>query len=182
MVRRHGKDTPVYVVADAYDGARIRDAITDMVHYAAGEHPLVVQARGREGDVQLDAGGHASLLAYVGHDGLMEFEVEEPDHPADGARPRAAVVLACESHSFFQRILGKAGAEPLVLTYGLMSPEAYTLDAILQHWFGGDSPAQVRESAAAAYDHYQHCGLNGARRLFGAADRSRAVRGPTGTP
>jgi hypothetical protein len=167
VIRRRGRDATVYLVADAYDGARIRDAITDMLEYTAGRHSAVVTVRGHAGDVQINAGGAASLIAYVGHDGLMDFEVQEPEPAAPGTPPRAAMILACQSRAFFSRILARSGAEPLLLTYGLMAPEAYTLDAALQHWFRGDSPEEVRSVAAVTYDHYQHCGPSGARRLFG---------------
>ena len=54
----------------------------------------------------------------------------------------------------------------MLLTTGLMAPEAYTLEAIVRAWVGGGSTAAVREAAAAAYHKYQNCGLRAARKLF----------------
>ena len=54
------------------------------------------------------------------------------------------------------------------MTYGLMAPEAYTLDAIIRSWAAGDNPDTVRLKAAQAYAKYQKCSLPAAKRLFGA--------------
>lgn len=47
-----------------------------------------------------------------------------------------------------------------------MSPEAYTLKWALDGWILGESDDKIRERAAQAYNHYQSCGINGARRLL----------------
>jgi hypothetical protein len=47
-----------------------------------------------------------------------------------------------------------------------MAPEAYTLEAALEGWIGKESSSKIRERATIAYNKYQKCGINGARRLF----------------
>jgi hypothetical protein len=47
-----------------------------------------------------------------------------------------------------------------------MAPEAYTLKSALDGWVRGESAAQIRERAAAAYSKYQHCSLAAAKRLL----------------
>jgi len=47
-----------------------------------------------------------------------------------------------------------------------MAPEAYTLEAALGAWIGGESDGEIRERAAAAYARYQKCSLSAARKLF----------------
>jgi hypothetical protein len=47
-----------------------------------------------------------------------------------------------------------------------MAPEAYTLKSALDGWILRESNEKIRERAAAAYDKYQKCGLNAARRLM----------------
>ncbi len=160
-VRRGTQPATVYLVADAWDGALIRKAISRFLDMAA--------ARGREAVVAdsltLGVGGEAHLVAYVGHDGLMDFDVPAPrEDPA--AAPRDAVVLACASKPYFLDKLRTAGAHPLLLTTGLMAPEAYTLDAVVTAWAAGETPAGIRDRAARAYDRYQKCGVAAARRLF----------------
>ncbi|WMJ73620.1 hypothetical protein RCC89_10665 [Cytophagaceae bacterium ABcell3] len=47
-----------------------------------------------------------------------------------------------------------------------MAPEAYVLKAAIDGWIGEESGNEIRERAAQAYNKYQKCGINGARRLF----------------
>lgn len=89
--------------------------------------------------------------------------------------PRAAahkpqndvIVLACRSAPFFSSRIEKAGAHPLVLTTGLMAPEAYCLHAAIEQWIAGGDDTQVKKAAAASYNKYQKTGRKAAERLFG---------------
>jgi hypothetical protein len=161
-----GRTRDLYIVAEAWDGARMRDAIGRFLSIAAGGETESLRVdRGR---VALAAGGASHLAVFVGHDGLMDFALEQVPHVVPGAPPRCSVVLACASRSYFLDALRAGGSCPLLLTTGLMAPEAYTLDAVVRTWLGGATPAEVREAAAAAYDRYQRCGISAARRLFSA--------------
>lgn len=153
----------VVLVADAWDGARIRDAIAHFLELSAGRRPDALHLP--EGDVA--AGGQAHVVAFVGHDGLMDFA--PPALEAGSAAPaRAAAVLACASRPYFTDLLERAGAAPLLLTTGLMAPEAYSLEAAVRSWFEtGEAPA-ARTAAANAYARYQKCSRSAARALFAA--------------
>lgn len=166
-LQRGARTVTAYVVADAYDGARIRDATIDLLEYAAGRGAQQVTVKDGAQEVMLAAGGSAAVIAYVGHDGLMDFSVPSPAAAASDGPARSTIVLACQSGAFFGPHLKQSHALPLLMTYGLMAPEAYTLDAALQRWFSDDTSNNVRGAAAEAYDRFQHCGLKGARRLFG---------------
>ncbi|MCB9645805.1 MAG: hypothetical protein H6730_04285 [Deltaproteobacteria bacterium] len=165
---RAGRTVTWVVVADAWAGDRIQDTTAAFLRHAAGLDSVALRVPGVG---PLEAGGQAHVVAYVGHNGLMDFEVPDPD-PAPSAPARAAVVLACASQPYFQARLEALGAQPLLLTTNLMAPEAYTLDAALVAWFGGGAPAQVHEAAAAAYARYQRrLSLPRARRLFATVPR-----------
>lgn len=155
------KDSAVYVVADAYDGRHIRQATVDLLRFASGAGAFTLDA----GGTPIRVGGASQLVAYVGHDGLMDFQLEEV-FQGTGSDQRETIILACISKRYFQASLRATGAYPLLWTTGLMAPEAYTLKAALNGWVAGETNEQVRERAAKAYDHYQKCGINGARRLF----------------
>jgi hypothetical protein len=158
-----GSAGPGFVVADAWDGARIREALRVYLEMTSGREvePLVVDG------VELHAGGGAHVVAFVGHNGLMDFA--PPSVAAGSAKPaRAAIVLACASRPYFGGLLSRAGAYPLLLTTGLMAPEAYTLEAAVRTWFSSAETGAVREAAAGAYDKHQGCGMRAARRLFSA--------------
>ncbi len=151
----------VFLVADAYDGKFIQQATSDFLSYAGGHDPTTVQV----GDIKLAIGGSADLLAYCGHDGLMEFAPPAARQPANSGK-RETVILACISKRFFNAPLKATGATPLLWTTGLMAPEAYTLDAALQGWARKESNEQVRERAAQAYSKWQKCGHGAARKLL----------------
>ncbi len=158
-VFRH-KRQAVYMVADAYRGREIKRAMTDFFAYAAGKQPEPLTV----GGTRLVAGGGADLVTYIGHDGLMEFSLDEFPRAANSKR-RDAIMLACIS-KYFAAPLRSTGAKPLLWTRHLMAPEAYILDAALTGWMQGETDEQIRTRAAQAYNRYQHCGAKAADRMF----------------
>jgi hypothetical protein len=155
----------VFLVADAYRGREIQRATVDFLRFAAGQSTQTLQVQAGSERWTLQTGGGADLVAYVGHDGLMDFTLAETPKRAD-ARGRQAIVLACASKSYFGGPLRQTGAQPLLWTTGLMAPEAYVLKAALDGWSRGEDGEAVRLRAAEAYHRYQKCGLSAARRLF----------------
>ena len=151
----------VYLVADAYDGAFIQQATNDMLDFAGGHQVKTL----RMDSTTIRFGGASDLIAYCGHDGLMEF-APPPAKAAANPKKRETIILACISKRFFAEPLKATGAQPLLWSTGLMSPEAYTLDAAIQGWVRGETSTQVRERAAQAYHQWQKCGISGARRLL----------------
>jgi hypothetical protein len=159
------RSSNVYVVADAYRGSEIRQAIVDFLAAAAGACSETISARNGSSTWTLNAKGGANLVVYVGHDGLMDFQLSS--FPASESQTqRQAIVLACASKSFFAAPLRASGAYPLLWTTGLMAPEAYTLKGALDGWILGESAGQIRDRAAAAYHQYQNCSLRAAQRLL----------------
>jgi len=161
-VFKHRK-TNTYMVADAYRGSEIREAILDFFDAAAGASPETVVAL--PSAERLTIGGGSSLVAYVGHDGLMDFRL--PIIPKKKNEfHRDAIILACASKQYFAEMLRSGGAYPLLWTTNLMAPEAYILKSALDGWISGEDNEQIRDRAAGAYDKYQKCGVKAARRLF----------------
>lgn len=159
-VFRH-KSRNVYLIADAYDGAEIRDCIDDFLMACSGISGDTLKID----SLRIHTGGDSRLLAYVGHDGLMEFNMSRSYSPVD-TRKRGAIVLACTSKSFFGPYVKETGAEPLVWTTGFMAPEAYSLEASIASWLSGGDAKAMRNAAAYAYSKYQKCSMNAALRLF----------------
>ena len=153
--------TDTYLLADAYDGAFIKQTTIDFLKAASGD----LKEKVAYDDAMLDFGGSAGLVAYIGHDGLMEFDLDVTLKPCDEVA-RDAIMLACISKNYFGPYLEKTGAKPLVWTTGLMAPEAYTLKWAIDGWILDESDLQIRERAAAAYHKYQKCGMRGARNLL----------------
>jgi len=163
LVLKH-RATGAYLVADAYRGSEIKRAIKAFINAAAGKKLTVLKAGGSV----LGTHGMANLVAYIGHNGLMEFSMTAPASRDNSAPAPAAIVLACKSRPYFQPVLARLQCTPLLLTTGLMAPEAYTLQAALEAWLAGRGAAGMRIAAASAYNKYQKCGTRAAKRLFGA--------------
>ncbi|TBN03370.1 hypothetical protein EYD45_09885 [Hyunsoonleella flava] len=150
-----------YLLADAYDGKYIKQTTKDYLEATAGRNPIAITNNKKV----LKFGGGADLIAYIGHDGLMEFDVSGKFEPIN-TENRDAIILACVSKSYFKPYLEQTKANPLVWSTGLMSPEAYTLKWALDGWVLNETDVEIRERAAKAYHHYQKCGINGAKRLL----------------
>lgn len=155
----------VYLVADAYRGREIQTAILDFLDSAAGlgKEQITIQDESRP--TLLAIRGGAQIVAYVGHDGLMDAPLPRIPLQKDHA-DREAIILACASKQYFSNALRASGANPLLWTTNLMAPEAYTLKSALDGWILGEDHEQIRERAATAYDKYQKCGIKAARRLL----------------
>jgi hypothetical protein len=151
----------VYLIADAYRGREIKQCIADFFAFASGRNSEPVSAN----SIALSAGAGADLIAYVGHDGLMDFSLDSYPQKADD-RLRDAVMLACISKRYFAEALRKTGARPLLWTTGLMAPEAYVLKAAIDGWVLDEDGGKIRNRAATAYNQYQRCGMSAASRLF----------------
>lgn len=160
-ITRNGEKTQVFLVAEAWRGRDIAQAIGHFLELNRGQHAERIRA----GDVEFDAGGAAHLIAFMGHNGLMDFPAPALPPATTRTRPHASVVLACLSDPYFKALLSRDSV-PLILTSGLMAPEAYTLDAVLGSWFAGEDGVQVRLAAAGAYAKYQRTSEAAARRLF----------------
>ncbi len=151
----------VYLLADAYDGERIKTCVEDFLKASNGQDGMVIKSN----NVTLNFGGNADLLAYIGHDGLMDFEVDIA-YQEISKQQRDVIILACFSRDYFTPEIRKANANPILWTTHLMAPEAYTLKAAIDGWMNRESDTEIEEKAAQAYHKYQKCGIRGARNLF----------------
>jgi len=149
------------LIADAYDGKYIKQATLDFLNSSCGNQKDALQINGRT----IGLGGNASLLAYIGHDGLMDFQLSETFENTDNIK-RDVIILACYSKRYFSPHLESANVNPLVWTTNLMAPEAYTLHDALAGYINEETNEEIRERAATAYAKYQKCSLNAAKGLL----------------
>ncbi len=150
-----------YLIADAYNGKYIKECTVDLLKSCAGQKKEILKVN----DLKLGIFGNAKLLAYTGHDGLMDFSLEESFKNADGKK-RDAIILACYSKSYFSSYLEQTQANPIVWTTGLMCPEAYSLHDALTGYVNGENAEAMRSRAAKAYTKYHKCGEKAARNLL----------------
>lgn len=160
-ISRDGKARTVYLLAEAWQGRHIAASTGRFLEMTRGQHAESVRVDGSD----IAAGGAAHLVAYAGHNGLMDFPVPELATSTERQPPRVAVVLACYSDSYFSTLL-RPYAAPLVTTASLMAPEAYVLDAVVTGWFSGSTRAEVVGAAARAYARYQKISERAGRSIF----------------
>ena len=129
----------------------------------------------------LDEDKNLGFVAFIGHNALMDIDIPIGMCDKNSRRPmcksmgainnkpidRKASVLACHSASYFTPFIEKAGVDPYVMTYGLMAPEAYSMEGILNAWLDGQDATTARQRAAAQYAKFQKIPLRNAQRLFG---------------
>jgi hypothetical protein len=105
------------------------------------------------------------LLSYIGHDGLMDFQLSQTFENTDGKK-RDCIILACISKKYFAPHLKQTGAYPLVWTTGLMAPEAYTVHDAISAYINNQPHDNIRMAAAKAYSRYQKCSEKAAKNLL----------------
>ncbi len=150
-----------YLVADAYDGRYIKQTTIDFLNSCAGKTKEVIKVN----QTVIGINGNAKMLAYIGHDGLMDFSLTDTFTSIDGKK-RDAIILACISKKYFARYLQSTKAIPVIWTTGLMCPEAYTLHDALSSYVVGGNNETVRTKAALAYNRFQKCGIKASRNLL----------------
>ncbi len=160
IVFKHvSKDT--YLVADAYDGEQINQAIDDYLMFCAGTLHKTVVIKGKE----IEYGAESELVAYVGHNGLIEYT---PASYPQGTNnfTKLAITLGCYSKKYFEEPIRQSGAYPLIWTTGSMAPEAYILEAAIKGWLNKERFEQIQDRAAKAYSKYQKISYANARGLL----------------
>lgn len=156
------KNKDLFLVADAYDGQYIKKCTEDFLKASNHQNHETITFQ----DKQINIGGKASLLAYIGHDGLMDFNINISYQNTSNLSKKDIIILACFSQDYFSDEIKKANANPILWTTNLMAPEAYTLEAAVNSWSENKSSNIIKENAAKAYHTYQKCGMKGARSLF----------------
>ncbi|MGB4775408.1 MAG: hypothetical protein WBP45_09565 [Daejeonella sp.] len=150
-----------YLIAEAYNGKNIKECTVDFLKSNAGIKKDTLHIN----NTVIGINGNAKLLAYIGHDGLMDFSLDEAYENADN-KIRDCIILACISKEYFSPYIKQTKSNPLVWTTGLMAPEAYTVHDAISAYIKGESSVQIQNRAAMAYSKYQKCSLKAAKNLL----------------
>lgn len=151
-----------WLVADAWRGKEIRPCLESFAKACAGLSAEEVKVDG----AAFQAGGASSLVAYIGHNGLMDFSITWPAKSAKDVKPKPAIVLCCLSHDYFSKSLKQVGAEPVLMTNQLMYPGAFVLHDALEARLSGKAGEDLRSIAARAYARNQRISLKAALGVF----------------
>ena len=143
----HAKFPKTQLVAHAYRGSEMRKCLEMLfATLTSNNHP-------------------ADLVAFIGHNGLMEHQLPMPKAET-GAKTRDAVILCCVSQSYFQNRLENAGIRPVLLTDQLMYPASAVLHDLLEGWLRGENREQMRQRAGAAMAKNQKISVKAAKGIF----------------
>lgn len=161
LVFKH-KTANFYLVCDAYKGQNIKECTIDFLNSAAGILKDTLTVNGKT----IGINGNAKLLTYIGHDGLMDFRLDQTFTNADNQK-RDVVILACVSKKYFNSYIQQAKANPLLWTTDLMCPEAYTIHDVLDVYMNNPTDiAAMNNAAAQAYAKHQQCSIKAAKALL----------------
>ena len=150
-----------YLVADAYDGRNIDRCITDFLSSSSGKLKDTLHIENKV----IGIVGNSKLAAYIGHDGLMDFQLSGTYQNVD-KQTRDVIILACYSKKYFSPYLAQANINPLVWTTHLMAPEAYTIHDAITGYLNNETNEEIRKRAYMAYSKFQKCSEKAAKNLL----------------
>ena len=108
------------------------------------------------------AGGAAQLVAWVGHNRLMDLDAFA--WPRPGVKVIGMIAIACETAAYMEREVSAATRVPLLMTRDLLFSNAAPLEATVLAFAGGTGYATMRADAVTAYAGVQN---EPAKRLHG---------------
>ena len=133
------------IVVRAWRGKAIDRALAAYADDISGKGARTVKLASGE----LAAGGAAQLVAFVGHNRLMDLESFE--WPAPGARAKGAIAIACDTAPYMKKQVSAPTRVPLLMTSDLLFANAAPLEAAVLAFASGAGYAQIRRDAATAY-------------------------------
>ncbi|MEO6777467.1 MAG: hypothetical protein ABI467_31360 [Kofleriaceae bacterium] len=110
----------------------------------------------------LEAGGAAQLVAFVGHNRLMDLDTFT--WPEPGKVPQGAIAIACDTAPYMKQQVSAATRVPLLMTSDLLFANAAPLEAAVLAFASGGGYAEIRKDAATAYAKIQQVQV---RRVWG---------------
>ncbi len=150
-----------YLIADAYNGKFIKECTIHFLNTVSGQDRDTII---RE-DKILGISSNAKLNVYIGHNGLMDFDLDESIKNEDKIK-RDAIILACYGKKYFSPYILNANANPIIWSSGLMSPEAYTVHDAISGYLINESNSKIQMRAVKAYSKYQKCSEKAAKNLL----------------
>lgn len=148
-------------------------AVIDTIVCTRADKAATVYAFAYRGDCIVDcmqefesalASGSYDLVAYIGHNGLMDVDLPVPA-PAQGNTD--AIVLCCMSDEWFSDRVRTLGACPVLMTRQFMYPAGKVLTDVLAVWLKKPrDKAAIRAAAAKAYAANQGISVKAAAGVF----------------
>ena len=158
-------DTNFFLIADAYRGREIYADTVDFLSASINHRDEYLSITNKGVVYIIPVGRGARNIAYIGHNGLMDFAL--PNIPIENQNNRKnAIVLCCKSMHYFEHVLRKNGANPVLLTKQLMYPASCILENVMYGMMRNESKKQLLHRAAEAYAKNQNISVRSASGIF----------------
>jgi hypothetical protein len=154
------KQFDVYVVVHGWRGTAIDRALTAYAREVSGLDPRSIAL---PDGTTVAAGGDAHLVAYSGHNRLMDLD--DFSWPAPATTAHGAIAVACLTADYMEDKVPAATRVPLLMTRDFLFANAAPVEAVVLAFARGKGYAAMRKDAATAYAGVQKREV---RRVFGA--------------
>ncbi len=134
------------IVVHAWRGSAIDRALAA---YAAQISTDTPRALTLADGSSLEIGGAAQLVAWVGHNRLMDLARFE--WPAPVSAKKGTIAIACHTAAYMEAHVPAATRVPLLMTRDFLFANAAPLEAAVLAFAAGGSYARIRNDAAIAY-------------------------------
>ncbi len=142
----------LYVVAYAWRGSAINRAMEAYSTDLFGDRPRAISL---PNDVELQAGGAAHVVAYVGHNGWMDVDSYDwarfDKLHRDTTKPKGTIAVACITADYIAGEVSARSRVPLLMTTSLMFAGAHSFEGAVRGFARGESLGGIRKSAVSAY-------------------------------
>lgn len=104
----------------------------------------------------LQAGGQAHLVAWIGHNRMMDLDREQLRRlllrtDSCSLQPKGMIAVACRTGSYLGRYVSSAERVPLLLTDSLLFAGTHAFEGAARAFMYGSSLAEIRTAGANAY-------------------------------
>ncbi|MEN8928229.1 MAG: hypothetical protein ABF242_05530 [Flavobacteriales bacterium] len=158
--REYGKAT-INLVMDAYRGDKMKETLEDYFNSLAENKMDSIYTTNESIGIY----GNADLIAFNGHNGLMDTEISY-EITKKNIRQKDAISISCSSIYYFENHLKKMNAYPLVTTQHNLYPGGFIMEGIIDRWATFAKDELIRQEAGNAYHRAKNCGIKGARNIF----------------
>jgi hypothetical protein len=122
-----------------------------------------------DGGATLDGGSAAQLVAWVGHNRLMDLS--SFDWPKPATTKQGTIAIACHTAAYMEESVSAEARVPLLMTRDFLFANAAPLEAAVLAFASGGGYAAIRNDAATAYAGVQKRPVADRRRVHEPADR-----------
>ncbi|MBN2719039.1 MAG: hypothetical protein JXX14_24540 [Deltaproteobacteria bacterium] len=160
-----------YVVAKAYRGSRIHDAMKhyfEAIHFDSAENIELPDGK------DIAAAGQSHIVGYIGHDYLMDapsgtaafMDLTSARHHRTSVLSKGTFALACISNEYVRPFVSYSNVYILAMNNFLTYPSAWTVGGIIDGIAAGGSGKTIYRSAATQFSRGQKCGMKWALKAF----------------